>query len=143
MAPEVMRKEEISEKVDVYSVGVITWELLTREDPFADHDDYQIFVDAVCQDNERPIIPRWCPASLRDIITSCWQADPNARPSMAEVITLLDKAIEECASLDFERQVEKLVRDKNGRLFWKKRFPSKVSSLLLCFCGELLIWNYS
>merc|ERR1711879_745660 len=68
MAPEVMRKEEITEKVDVYSVGVITWELLTREDPFADHEDYQTFVDAVCNDNERPIIPRWCPASLRKII---------------------------------------------------------------------------
>jgi len=127
MAPEVMRKEEITPKVDVYSIGIITWELLTREDPFADHDDYQIFVDAVCKDNERPIIPRWCPPSLRDIITSCWQADPNARPTCAEVINLLDKSIEDCAGLDFERQVEKLIKDKNGRNFWKKRFPSRLT----------------
>jgi serine/threonine protein kinase len=50
-----MRKEEITPKVDVYSIGVITWELLTREDPFADHDDYQTFVDAVCNDVNVPL----------------------------------------------------------------------------------------
>merc|ERR1712169_150458 len=84
MAPEVMRKEEITPKVDVYSIGIITWELLTRE-------------------------------------------DPNARPTCAEVINLLDKSIEDCAGLDFERQVEKLIKDKNGRNFWKKRFPSRLT----------------
>merc|ERR1712137_964058 len=141
MAPEVMRKEEISEKVDVYSVGVITWELLTREDPFADHEDYQTFVDAVCNDNERPIIPRWCPDSLRKIITSCWEADPNARPTMAEVILSLDSCIQDCAELDFSHQIDKLIKDKNGRKFWKKCFPSKLTvgwtEFSQCFFKEL------
>ena len=126
MAPEVMRKEEITEKVDVYSVGVITWELLTREDPFADHEDYQTFVDAVCNDGERPIIPRWCPDSLRKIISSCWKENPNDRPTMADVITALDACIQDCAELDFSHQIDKVIKDKNGRKFWKKCFPSKV-----------------
>jgi len=141
MAPEVMRKEEITEKVDVYSVGVITWELLTREDPFADHEDYQTFVDAVCNDNERPIIPRWCPASLRKIITSCWQADPNDRPTMAEVIVQLDACIEDCAQFDFSHQIDKLIKDKEGRKFWKKCFPAKLSvgwpEFAQCFFREM------
>ena len=34
MAPEVIRHELCSEKVDVWSYGVLLWELLTREKPY-------------------------------------------------------------------------------------------------------------
>lgn len=141
MAPEVMKKQEITEKVDVYSVGVITWELLTREDPFADHDDYDTFVKAVCS-GERPIIPRWCPKSLHKIITTCWQADPTARPTMGEVIVALDSCIKDCEQLDFSRQIDKLVLDLAGRQFWKKCFPSKVSFLFFFLFLFFISWKY-
>ena len=123
-----MRKQEITEKVDVYSVGVITWELLTREDPFADHDDYDTFVNAVCG-GERPIIPRWCPKSLEKVIKSCWEEDPAKRPTMGEVINQLDACIKDCEQLDFSRQIDTLVTDAVGRQFWKKCFPNKVREI--------------
>ena len=34
MAPEVIRNEPYSEKADVWSFGVVVWELLTRRVPF-------------------------------------------------------------------------------------------------------------
>merc|ERR1712137_101837 len=126
-APEVMRKEEINMKVDVYSIGIIMWELLTREDPFVEHEDYDAFVDAVCNKNERPIIPRWCPRSLRRVIQDCWQADPELRPTMSDVIGMLDECLVDCGGFDFEQQVDQIIKDRNGRAFWKRNFPSKFS----------------
>ena len=127
MAPEVMRKEEINMKVDVYSIGVIIWELITREDPFVNHEDYDIFVDSVCNAHERPIIPRWCPKSIREVIVSCWQPDQEARPAMSQVITMLDDCLADCEGFDFDQQVDQIIKDKTARTFWKKNFPNKLS----------------
>jgi serine/threonine protein kinase len=57
MAPEVMLKDEITPKVDIYSIGIIMWEMYTRQDPFSNHDDYDTFVNAVVHKGERPPIP--------------------------------------------------------------------------------------
>jgi hypothetical protein len=127
MAPEVMRNEEISEKVDIYSMGVIMWELLTQQDPFSNHSDYQVFVDAVCNKKERPIIPSWCPESLRTLITSCWNEDLALRPSMREIVTALEDVITDCASIEFQQKIEKLIDDPNGRNFWVTNLKGKFS----------------
>src|SRR3990167_8990240 len=130
MAPEVMRKEEITEKVDVYSIGIIMWELLTREDPFADHEDYQTFGNAVCKERERPILPPWTPKKLHALITSCWDEDQNKRLSMAEIITLMDSCMDEIVTLEYAQKIDAAVDDANGRIFWKKKFPLKVPAFL-------------
>jgi serine/threonine protein kinase len=42
MAPEIIRNEPCSEKVDVWSYGVVLWELLTCELPYKDLDSSAI-----------------------------------------------------------------------------------------------------
>lgn len=125
MAPEVMRKQEITEKVDVYSMGIIMWELLTREDPFAQHEDYDEFVDSVCNGGERPVIPEWCPDSLRALIVSCWATNPDDRPTFPEMVTALDDVLEDAAVLEYEEQVDTTIADAAGRYLWKKHFTYK------------------
>jgi len=70
MAPEVMMGNKYDEKADVYSFGIILWEILTRDVPYAHHNDYATFFRAVCIEKERPPIPPNTLPSLTHLITS-------------------------------------------------------------------------
>jgi serine/threonine protein kinase len=56
LAPELMRKEGYDEKVDVYSYGVILWELVARED-FLGHITFLSAIEDAVLNGERPKIP--------------------------------------------------------------------------------------
>jgi serine/threonine protein kinase len=53
MSPEVLRGESITEKTDVYSFGIVLWEMYTGMDPFEHHDDIEVFIHAVCVNQVR------------------------------------------------------------------------------------------
>jgi serine/threonine protein kinase len=42
MAPEVLRSEEYTHKADVYSYGIVLWEILCREPPFSKWKPHEI-----------------------------------------------------------------------------------------------------
>merc|ERR1719272_129355 len=67
MAPEVIREETIGLKCDVYSYGIVLWELLTREIPFSDMPLVQV-VWAVAECDERPELPSTFPAGFHAIV---------------------------------------------------------------------------
>ena len=84
MAPEVMEGGNYNEKVDVYSFGIIIFEVIAREIPFIEKKSWQIpdFVLA----KFRPEIPNDCPyKALKDLTTSCWNHSPRKRPSFTLV----------------------------------------------------------
>lgn len=54
MAPEVMQGKEFDESIDVYAFGIVLWEIVTLLEPFAHHDDWDVFFDAVVLKGERP-----------------------------------------------------------------------------------------
>ena len=89
MAPEVLANQSYNEKADVYSYGIILWELLTRECPYEDMSAIQCAL-AVLNRNHRPEIPRWCPPPLQVLIRSCLKKNPDERPSFTEVLQILD-----------------------------------------------------
>ncbi|GMY05305.1 serine/threonine-protein kinase EDR1-like [Fagus crenata] len=88
MAPEVLRNDPSNEKCDVYSFGVILWELVTLTKPWSWMNPMQV-VGAVGFQNRRLDIPKEVDPLVARIIRECWQTDPNLRPSFAQLIVAL------------------------------------------------------
>jgi len=90
-APEVLRNEQYDEYADVYSFGIVLWECITREDPFAGMPPFQIVL-AVGTKGLRPQIPTKCPPNWLKLITDCWAEDPKTRPSFDDIMQRLENA---------------------------------------------------
>ncbi|KAJ4837979.1 hypothetical protein Tsubulata_037847 [Turnera subulata] len=88
MAPEVLRNEPANEKCDVYSFGVILWELVTCQIPWKGLNPMQV-VGAVGFQNRRLEIPEGTDPAIAQIIHDCWQLEPCLRPSFAQLISRL------------------------------------------------------
>jgi serine/threonine protein kinase len=85
MAPEEHRNEAFDNSVDVYSFGILLWEMLTREVPFAGREPLQIMY-AVAMTGERPAIPESAPEPLERLITMCWAQDPKDRRTFSAIV---------------------------------------------------------
>eukprot|EP01117_Protostelium_nocturnum_P003488 TRINITY_DN1454_c0_g1_i1.p1 TRINITY_DN1454_c0_g1~~TRINITY_DN1454_c0_g1_i1.p1 ORF type:complete len:539 (+),score=132.21 TRINITY_DN1454_c0_g1_i1:174-1790(+) len=127
MAPEVMMFQEFNEKCDVYSFGIVLWELLTRQEPFSQYHSFDKFKEAVCTKKERPPIPPETVPSLRDLINLCWAPDQNTRPSFKDIINALDFIIVDCA-----------IRDERGNSFWKANFLKREDIAWLEFLDKFI-----
>ncbi|ESW32517.1 hypothetical protein PHAVU_002G328800 [Phaseolus vulgaris] len=88
MAPEVLRNELSDEKCDVFSYGVILWELSTLQQPWGGMNPMQV-VGAVGFQHRRLDIPDDVDPAIADIIRQCWQTDPKLRPTFAEIMATL------------------------------------------------------
>lgn len=91
MAPELLNgKNMVTEKVDVYSFGIVMWELLTGEEPYGDMHCGSI-LGGIMNNTLRPQVPNWCDPEWKALMETCWSADPNQRPSFAEISQKLRK----------------------------------------------------
>lgn len=88
MAPEVIESSLYTEKADVYSYGVLLWEMLTHDIPYKNIRDVQIAYGVVSQ-NLRPFIPHDCPPKLRKLMRLCWDV-PENRPSFQVIAEAFD-----------------------------------------------------
>ncbi|CAF0808656.1 unnamed protein product [Didymodactylos carnosus] len=99
MSPECIRDSVYSTKSDVWGFGVVMWECLTGEIPYRGFDQLQIAFGIATNKYTLPI-PTTCPDSFSQLITSCWQKEPNDRPSFFEILNQLTDIEEETSSAD-------------------------------------------
>ncbi|KAJ4916086.1 Protein kinase superfamily protein [Raphanus sativus] len=104
MAPEVLRNEPADEKCDVYSYGVILWELFTLQQPWGKMNPMQV-VGAVGFQHRRLEIPESVDPRIADIISKCWQTDPRLRPSFAEIMNSLKQLQKPIMSPNIQRAI--------------------------------------
>ncbi|GLI67861.1 hypothetical protein VaNZ11_012147, partial [Volvox africanus] len=89
MAPEVFfGNGEVSEKVDVYSMGVTLWQLHTGEEPFMRLSNHEILMGLESGTLHLPI-PSTCDPEWRSLVETCMDPNPDNRPSFREIILQL------------------------------------------------------
>ncbi|KAI3471857.1 hypothetical protein Pfo_028510 [Paulownia fortunei] len=89
MAPEVLRDEPSNEKSDLYSFGVILWELATLQQPWGNLNPHRLVVAAVGFKGKRLEIPRDMNPHVAAIIEACWANEPWKRPSFSSIMETL------------------------------------------------------
>uniref|UniRef100_A0A182MKN3 mitogen-activated protein kinase kinase kinase n=1 Tax=Anopheles culicifacies TaxID=139723 RepID=A0A182MKN3_9DIPT len=89
MPPEVIKSGTYSKASDVWSYGVLLWELLTGETPYKGFDSLSVAYGVAVNTLALPI-PKTCPESWGKLMKSCWEIDPHRRPSFKEIEKDLD-----------------------------------------------------
>ncbi|XP_015263141.1 PREDICTED: mitogen-activated protein kinase kinase kinase 10 [Gekko japonicus] len=95
MAPEVIKLSLFSKSSDVWSFGVLLWELLTGEVPYREIDALAVAYGVAMSKLTLPI-PSTCPEPFARLLEECWRPDPHARPDFGSILQQL-VAIEESA----------------------------------------------
>ena len=91
MAPEVIKTQNYTTKADVYSYGIIMWEVCTREMPY-DYCSRENILFRVSVKKERPNLtrlPNDTPKEFEELMQKCWEHDPNLRPDFDAIIEII------------------------------------------------------
>ncbi|KAG9292668.1 hypothetical protein G9A89_008254 [Geosiphon pyriformis] len=83
--PEVLKGENFTTAGDIYSYGMLLWELATGKPPFYDCKHDQILIMAISNGQRPKITTPLIPPCFAKIIVKCWDANPKNRPTAKEV----------------------------------------------------------
>lgn len=97
-APEVLRHEKYTEKVDLFSFGAVLWELYTRLPIFKGMPQIEVYKSVV--DGIMPPVDGQCDPRFKNLMQECWDTNPAKRPSFCEVIERLAVLVEELEEKD-------------------------------------------
>lgn len=132
MAPEILEGGKINEKVDIYSFGMILYEMSTNLIPFKGLNHVQI-ATKVCVKKERPIIPNESNPKIKELATKCWEGNPSLRQSSIQILAQLERILmsnefnsikEEYISSEWDFPIDFLNfngNESNDNLGWKNK----------------------
>ena len=100
LAPEIWKRQKYSKRADIWSLGILLYEMMALKRPFSGQ-GMRALQDSVVA-GVIPPLPDCFSLELRNICLSFLRADPNARPTTTEVLLLpyMAKVLS-----DFERTV--------------------------------------
>jgi serine/threonine protein kinase len=134
IAPEIFKGGVFSEESDIYSLGMVMWELTTGCKPFANVEhDVDLIYEIV--DGKRPEITQDTPECFTNLMKKCWDSNPSNRPTVTNIyftvyewsglnneanFTTEDKIIVKVFKQAEEKRLELIQSKKLGPEFSKK-----------------------
>ncbi|XP_051577823.1 ephrin type-B receptor 5-like isoform X1 [Myxocyprinus asiaticus] len=100
-APEAFQHRKFSSASDVWSFGILMWEVMSYgERPYWDMSNQEVM--KAVTDQYRLPAPNGCPPALHGLMLQCWQANRQDRPGFDSLLSSLDRLIRHPASLKSE-----------------------------------------
>ena len=92
-APEILNLKRHTDKSDIYSLGIVYWELATNEIPYRNYQTAVILQSVIA--GIRLEIPETTLPHFSALIKECWAHNPDDRPNSSHVIDIIEKCIEQ------------------------------------------------
>ncbi|CAD8166913.1 unnamed protein product [Paramecium pentaurelia] len=108
MAPEIMRGESYQEKADVYSFGMILWEIITQQIPYEGLSQTQIIGSVGYGQDQVPIPSHSNPPILLQLAKKCLKKNPDERPTFADIVNEIQQGQKTDAKLK-KQAIEQLM----------------------------------
>ncbi|XP_051528536.1 ephrin type-A receptor 8-like isoform X4 [Myxocyprinus asiaticus] len=106
-APEAIAYRKFSSSSDVWSYGVVMWEVMSYgERPYWNLTNRDVIKSV--EEGYRLPAPMGCPGALHTLMLDCWQKDRNERPKFCQIVMVLDKLIRKPENL---KSMDTLCRD--------------------------------
>ncbi|XP_078440919.1 serine/threonine-protein kinase STY46-like isoform X2 [Wolffia australiana] len=96
MAPEVINHQSYDHKADVYSFGIVLWELVTSKIPYENSTPVQAALGV--RKGVRPDIPQDIHPGVRSLIQRCWDGSPSRRPCFSDITSYLEEVLAQVQS---------------------------------------------
>ncbi|CAB4427282.1 unnamed protein product [Rhizophagus irregularis] len=144
IAPEVIVNKKYTFASDIYSIGILMWEISSGQPPFINKHDYDLAIRII--NGMRPKTIPDTPLEYKELMEQCWDANPTKRP---DIITLLSKIRNihrwYCQIENEQKIISKITSINNSQL--NTRFNVNSSSTNSSFFGNFSAsssnWNIS
>ncbi|KAK3021000.1 hypothetical protein RJ639_045465, partial [Escallonia herrerae] len=110
VAPEIYKQEIFDRSVDVYSFGLILYEMMEGVQPFHPKSPEDA-TRLMCFEGKRPpfkLKSKNYPPDLKELIEECWDFENVMRPTFSEIIVRLDKIVVNCCKHGWWKDTFKL-----------------------------------
>ncbi|GBB98852.1 hypothetical protein RclHR1_03340013 [Rhizophagus clarus] len=90
IAPEVLQGKKYTRASDIYSYGMIMWEIMVGRRPFWDRKHNTELIIDTCNGLRPPIVTN-APEGYIDLMKECWHDDPEKRPTANEILEKINR----------------------------------------------------
>jgi len=98
-APEVFRGEQYTESADVYSFGMVLYEMVSGFEPHKDLQPMK-YANMVAYENHRPQLPPSCPEKWEKLVKACWSGEREKRPTFKQMLKEIQTSVPEPSKFD-------------------------------------------
>src|SRR6185369_17041449 len=94
IAPEVLQGRKNTKQSDIYSIGMLMWEIFAGHPPFDDKNHSPGLILKICEGLRPPLLSNM-PIDYVKMLEKCWDADLSKRPTIGEIWDFAENKLKE------------------------------------------------